>query len=174
MAEPLIHFVVPFIALRSLGVDTRRALIFSLLALTPDLDVLFHVHRSISHSLIPLLMVSVPLLALMWRRGEVRRVVLLATASVSSHLLLDLSGYTPILYPILKDSVKLKLGLGFHMGSAPVLTLELGILTKPTTFTHLLSLDAPLFTAEGITTSLILLTPILLEHFREWRIWMRR
>ena len=65
--EPAIHFIVPFIALTLVGVKFRRALPVSLLALLPDLDALFLVHRSLSHSLIVLLMVAVPLLALAYK-----------------------------------------------------------------------------------------------------------
>ena len=46
MAEPLIHLGVPFAVFTALGVKPKRASLLSLLALTPDPDVLFHVHRS--------------------------------------------------------------------------------------------------------------------------------
>ena len=53
--KPLIHFIVPFTALTLAGVEFRKALPISLLALLPDLDALFLVHRSLSHSLVVLL-----------------------------------------------------------------------------------------------------------------------
>jgi hypothetical protein len=67
LAEPLIHFTVLFAAFTALRVKPKSALLLSLLALTPDLDVLFRVHRSPSHSLIPLLALAIPLLGLTWR-----------------------------------------------------------------------------------------------------------
>jgi len=43
--EPLIHFVVPIVALMFVGLEFRKALPISLLALLPDLDALFLVHE---------------------------------------------------------------------------------------------------------------------------------
>ena len=46
MVEPLLHFVVPFVSLRAVGLDLRKATFDSLITLTPDLDVVFNTHRS--------------------------------------------------------------------------------------------------------------------------------
>ena len=54
MVEPLLHFVVPFVSLRAVGVDLRKATFASLIALTPDLDVAFNTHRSPTHSAVVL------------------------------------------------------------------------------------------------------------------------
>lgn len=166
--EPLIHFVVPFVTLTALGIDPWMAVLFSCLALTPDLDVLFRVHRSMSHSLVPLLLVSVPLLALTWGNGDAGNFILMASLSVASHILLDLTGYTPVLYPLIRDSFRLKVDVGIHFGSAPRFRFDLDFLSRPTRFTYFESLDAPLFTGQGLMISLLLLTPILLDLMRRW------
>ena len=63
LVEPLLHFVVPFVSLRAVGFDLRKAAFASLIALTPDLDVLFNSHRSPTHSLIVVGLVIFGLLA---------------------------------------------------------------------------------------------------------------
>jgi membrane-bound metal-dependent hydrolase YbcI (DUF457 family) len=59
--ELIIHFTIPFIALTLLGLDVKRALPLSLLALLPDLDALFLVHRSLSHSLVVVFAFAAPI-----------------------------------------------------------------------------------------------------------------
>jgi len=168
LAEPLIHFAVPFAVFTAFGVKPKRALLLSLLALTPDLDVLFHVHRSLTHSLIPLLLVAAPLLALTWKRKPYRNFVVLASVAVASHLLLDLTGYTPILCPLLQDSLRIAFNCDMHYSSFPALSLNIKIQSTPTTFNPFKSLDAPLFTSEGFLVSLALLTPAFYKMLKEF------
>jgi membrane-bound metal-dependent hydrolase YbcI (DUF457 family) len=59
------------------------------MALTPDLDVLFSVHRSQSHSLILLTIVVVPLLILTREHKTLRTYVLLGTLGILTHFSLD-------------------------------------------------------------------------------------
>lgn len=166
--EPLIHFAAPLAALTALGFQPEVAALFSLLALAPDLDVLFRVHRSISHSLIPLLMAALPLLVFTRGNPGIRGLVLLGLLSVASHLLLDLTEYTPLLYPLVRDSFRLKVDLELHYGSGPRFDLHLGLLSRPTRFKRFRSLNAQLVTGQGLMISLLLLTPILLGQLRRW------
>jgi membrane-bound metal-dependent hydrolase YbcI (DUF457 family) len=101
MALPPLHFAVPFIALKAAGIDTRTSLIVSLIALTPDLDALFHNHRSPTHSLVILGLVVLIFLALTWKRKTTRSFTLLAGFGLFSHIALDLFQYqTPLLWPL--------------------------------------------------------------------------
>jgi membrane-bound metal-dependent hydrolase YbcI (DUF457 family) len=101
MALPPLHFAVPFVALKAAGVDTRRCLLVSLIALTPDLDVLFNDHRSPTHSLVMLGLVVLLSFAFTWKRKSARYLVLLAGFGLFSHILLDLFQYpTPFLWPL--------------------------------------------------------------------------
>jgi hypothetical protein len=61
LVKPLLHFVIPFASLRAVGTDLRKAVLPSLIALTPDLDVYFHIHGSENHSIIILAAIAVPL-----------------------------------------------------------------------------------------------------------------
>lgn len=117
--ELLIHFILPFTALTLLDVEFQKALPISFLAVLPDLDIFFLVHRSISHSLIAILSVTVPSLFLVYKfKPSLRRYALLGSVSVASHLVLDLfTGYTPILWPFLGCSVWIQVGLLAHVGN---------------------------------------------------------
>lgn len=52
MPEPLVHFIIPFFVLLSVGVKPKRA---AALAILPDFDVFIHTHRTFSHSCVVLL-----------------------------------------------------------------------------------------------------------------------
>jgi len=78
-------------------------------------------------------------------------------------MLLDLTGYTPILYPLVKNSYRINVNFGMHFGSSPDFKFNLRVKSRPTTFKPIESLDAKLFTGEGLLISLILLAPILLS-----------
>jgi membrane-bound metal-dependent hydrolase YbcI (DUF457 family) len=166
--EPLIHFVVPFVALMFGGLEFRRALPISLLALLPDLDALFLIHRSLSHSIIVVLSVMVPFLLLTYRfKPRLYGYVLFALMAVASHLALDVfAGYMPILWPFYGYSVWVQADLFAHIGSSPSLSSSVKLLTEPVTFQPFQSLDAPLFTGEGLILSAILLMPVLLKALR--------
>jgi hypothetical protein len=155
MVEPLLHFAVPFVSLRAVGFDLRKATFASLIALTPDLDVLFNNHRSPTHSLIVVGLVMFGLLALTWKRKTARSLALLAAFGVFSHILLDLfQTSTPILWPLFSQSVQLWPNPEFHMWSRV-------LLWYPSSW-----LDAPLITAEGLGISLVLLGPTVVQIVR--------
>jgi len=167
--EPLIHVVVPFIALTLSDVEWSNALPISLLALLPDVDVLFHVHRSISHSLVVLSLVGLPLLILAYRLG-VLRIGCLGLLAVASHIGLDLfAGYTPILWPLYGNSIWVQAELVARVASYPTLTPAVKLAVEPTSFIAFQSMDAPLFTGEGLIISTMLVLPILIRAFREGR-----
>jgi len=166
LAEPLIHFAVPFAAFTALGVKPKSAFFLSLLALIPDLDILFHVHRSISHSMVPLLALTIPLLGLTWKNKSRRNIVFLALLAVTSHILLDLTGYTPILYPIVKDSYCINVNFHMHFGSAPNFALDLQLNSKPTIFRFIESFDAEIFTSQGLLISAVLLASSLFKALK--------
>ncbi|MEM2129077.1 MAG: metal-dependent hydrolase [Candidatus Bathyarchaeia archaeon] len=174
--EPVIHFAVPFFALKLAGVELKRALPISLLALLPDLDALFLVHRSVSHSLIVVLTSAAPFLLLAYRlRRGLLSTTLLGLFSVSSHLVLDLfNGYTPILWPLYGYAVWVKAGLTAYIGSSLNLQSSIQILTGPIEFHPFHSLDAPIFTGESLVVSAILVVSLLIKGFMKFLRLLRR
>jgi len=158
---------MPFALLALMRVEVKKALPLSLLALIPDLDTLFHIHRSISHSIVIPLVVVVPLLLLLQHRMGNPSLLALAFLTVGSHSILDLfTNYTPILWPVYGSSIWLQIGLIAHMGSSPILSLTARLLLEPTSFQPFRSLDAPLATGEGLIVSMMLLAPPLFKTMR--------
>jgi len=149
-----------------MGVEIKKALPISVIALIPDLDALFHVHRSTSHSI--MIPIAVATLLLLPRRVYSRNFIALALLTASSHSIVDLfTGYTPIFWPLYSYSIWLQIGLAAHIGSSPSLNLSGQLLVKPTSFQAFQSLDAPLFTGEALIVSVILLAPLLLRALRD-------
>jgi hypothetical protein len=170
LVEPLLHFAVPFTSVRATGLDWRKALFASLVALTPDLDVFFNVHRSESHSLILLTIVVVPLLILLRKHKTLRTLVLLGTLGILTHFVLDLfQNPVPLLWPLLNQSLSISTILDLHIGSAPTVTgsVDVQIAQEPIEpFSHF---DAPLVTAEGFCISVLLLLPSILLILKGYR-----
>ena len=165
--EPLIHLVVPFTALTLYGLEWRKALPIALLAVLPDFDVFFHVHRSMSHSLVVISAVGLPLLMLAYGLKSLR-VGLLGLLAVASHIALDVfDGYTPVLWPLYENSMWIQAELRAQISSSPTLTPALRLAMEPTRFTAFRSLDAPLFTGEGLIISIVLVLPLLFKFFGE-------
>jgi len=161
--EPLIHLVVPFTALTLYGLGWRKALPLALLAMLPDLDVFFRVHRSMSHSLVVISLVGLPLMMLAYRLKNLR-VGWLGFLAVASHIALDVfAGYTPILWPLYGNSVWIQTELRAQISSTPTLTPVLNIAMEPTRFIAFQSIDAPLLTGKGLIISVILILPILVK-----------
>lgn len=161
MPEPLIHFAIPLAALILAGAGYRKAIPVSIFALTPDIDALFLIHRSQSHSLIPLAAVTVTSYLLL-RRTKYAKYIALASLGVISHIMFDIfSWYTPALWPIWDQSVRLIIDLNVHIASPPTLIFQPQILTIPTVFEPFKTVDAPLFTSEGLAIAMTLILPTL-------------
>jgi membrane-bound metal-dependent hydrolase YbcI (DUF457 family) len=139
----------------------------SLIALTPDLDVLFHVYRSLSHSAAILAIIVLPILAIAHKNKLIRNLALLAAVGVITHLVLDLfDAYTPLLWPISNQSIQIFASLNFHMGSSSYFTYDLRLLTRPYEFGTFQSMDAPVITTHVFAISLVLLAPWLIALIR--------
>ena len=167
MPEPLIHFAVPFASLSLIGVKPKLALIASIFAVLPDLDVLFYVHKSITHSIILLLLITIT--AYSFLKKSYGELILLCSLGVASHMILDLfSCYTPILWPLYDRSLWVSFGLNAHFGSPFKLIPSLQILTEPTSLEPFQSLDAEVITSEGIMVSMILLGPTIFLYLKNY------
>ena len=103
-----------------------------------------------------------PLLVLTWNRKGLRSLVLLGAFGLFAHLILDLfQTSTPLLWPILNQSIWISVMLNFHMGSAPLITGGATVKVEPTVIGRFISFDEPILTAEGLALSLVLLAPTL-------------
>jgi len=161
LADLLTHFAIAF-ALTSPFLGARRALVAGVIALLPDLDVLFHVHRSMTHSVAVLLVFALPLAYLAHKNGVGWRALVLAVASLLSHPILDMfQDYTPILYPF-SDSVFVDVKAGFLFGESIKPFFDLSVHTTVVKFTSFASLNGPLLVPQTLPLSLaLILVPLL-------------
>ena len=160
--EPIIHFVVPLAALMLLGIKLRTAVPLAILGLLPDLDSLLLIHRSFSHSIIVIgLLFSTIFLIVRHYKPAHQGIVVLGFLVVASHLILDLGGLTPILWPIYPFDVAAKFSLNIVVGNGLGLSPSLNLTQAPTDFSRMPSLDYPLFTEEGLLLTIVLLLPVL-------------
>ncbi len=158
MPDLLMHFALPFaLAVPALG--WRRAFLIGLVALLPDIDALFHVHRSVTHSIILLLSLTLPLaLLLIMRAPRLRVDCLAALLSLISHPILDMfQTYTPVLYPLVERSIYVRVDAGILMGGGLHPYLDVNTGSKPVDFTPFSSLDAAIVTGQSLPISMALI-----------------
>lgn len=142
----------------------------ALLALAPDLDALFLVHRSLSHSIVVLAAAFLPISIIAYALGRGIRACASAFSALASHVLLDsFSGATPVFWPLYGEALWVRADLTVHVGGSVNLNPDIALVTEPITFHALKSLDAPLFTGEGLIVSLMLLAAASLGFIRGWR-----
>ena len=166
MPEPLIHFIIPLFLLIMLGISIKKSILLSSLTIIPDLDVIFGVHRSSSHSIIVILMASVAtVLILNYLKIGKNSEYLLAILVLLSHPFMDMFGwYTPILWPVTDKSIYIFTELTTNMNNVLDLNLIFDIKFKETVFYKINGGDGPIFTSQGFGVSLVLLTGLMLKN----------
>ena len=172
MPEPLIHFLLPFVVLGFCGVSLKKSLALSSIAILPDLDVLFHIHRSITHSAVVLLLICIPIIGFVrLKYPNYFHDSLVGGLVVLSHPLLDVfDTYTPFFYPIYKESIFVFCRLVTDMSELSDLDFLFEIRTVSTSF----SLIAPntegvVFSDLGIAIGLIVLVGVIGKWRRDRR-----
>lgn len=167
MPELLLHFSVPF-ALTAPKLGVKRALLISTIALLPDLDVLLHIHRSITHSILVLIPACLPILLFTYSKNKYFNLALISILALLSHPLMDsFQTYTPLLYPLLDRSIWFRIEGGILiLGSSLRPELQVAVKDVPTVFKPFEIMDAPIFTSEGLSISIMLLAPALLLNLK--------
>jgi hypothetical protein len=103
--DPFVHLLLPVLFLLAIKIDTRKVLMFAPLAILPDFDAVFGLHRAVFHSFIPILVVPIGLIIYSkLRRPEWMLSALLVQFYLASHIVLDLGGVA-ILWPFVKDQL---------------------------------------------------------------------
>jgi membrane-bound metal-dependent hydrolase YbcI (DUF457 family) len=160
--EPIVHFVLPLAALLLLGVSLRRAVPLAMLGLLPDLDSVFLIHRSFSHSIVVIGLLFIPVFLLIRCLQPVHQgTVVLAFLVLASHVVLDLGSLTPVFWPFYPFDVSLRFSLNLVVGNGVGFSPSLSVVQAPTDFSRMPGLDYPLFTEEGLFLSVVLLIPVL-------------
>jgi membrane-bound metal-dependent hydrolase YbcI (DUF457 family) len=164
--EPLLHFSVPFAVLVYAGYRPRRALPLALLGVLPDLDAVLLIHRSMTHSLVVVTVLSAPVFIYAYlKKPSYSPEIVVGFLVLASHSIFDVfMGLTPVLWPLLSQSIWLKLRMNFMYSSGFSLAPEVKLFSSTTNFTPMTGFDYPLFTGEGIILTLALMLPILLRE----------
>jgi len=169
MPEPLIHFVIPFIVLSFYGLTVKKSLIMSSLAILPDFDVLFHIHRSVTHSVVFLILICIPIIGFIKLKYPKYFIdSLIGSLVVLTHPILDVfNAYTPILYPLYKNSVFIVCKLVTDQSNLSDLRFFFEIKIAPTSFSLILpNTDGVVFSGLGIGISLVIFVGIIVKEIR--------
>jgi membrane-bound metal-dependent hydrolase YbcI (DUF457 family) len=101
--DPFQHLLLPLMFLLAIRMDYRRAIMFAPLAVLPDFDALFGLHRALGHSFIPILVLPMAiLLYARFRRPELLLSALIVQFYLASHVVLDLGGVA-FLWPVIPE-----------------------------------------------------------------------
>jgi len=158
MPEPLLHFSITF-ALSAPILGIRRAIIVGLISLLPDLDALFHVHRSMSHSIVLLSIIVATFILISHKVGRGARFATVSGLGLLSHPLLDLfQSPTPVLYPLSHNSYHVSPKLSVTISNGIIFQPAFSFESEPVNFTPFHSMDAPIFTDTGFIISLLLIS----------------
>ena len=91
--DPFQHLLLPLLFLLAIRIDAKKAVLFAPLAVLPDFDALFGLHRALGHSFIPILVVPMLIIAYAkLRRPEWLLSALIVQFYLASHVVLDLGG----------------------------------------------------------------------------------
>ena len=123
--DPFQHLILPLLFLLALRIDTRRAVMFAPLAVLPDFDALFGLHRALGHSFIPILVL--PMLILLYTRyyrPEWMLSALIVQFYLASHVILDLGGVA-FLWPIVPEHFYFEPTITFTVDGGPLFGFEL-------------------------------------------------
>ena len=173
MPELALHFAVPF-ALSAPIIGLRKAAIVSFVALLPDLDFVFQVHRSVSHSLVVLFVGSLLLITCVKRfRPQYFSCTFITCLALFSHLLMDMfSGATPALWPLVERPFSVDVELAFVVGGSwrfdwTVLMTWSQPPANPFPVADV-AMVGPIVTSEGFIVSLMLVAiPIMMRLLRQ-------
>ena len=158
------------------GIKLRKAFFLACFSVLPDLDVLFGVHRSVSHSVIVWFLVLAPVFMYFWRFEQDHLMgVVLVFFSGSLHCIFDtFYSFTPLLWPLVSNSLKIDFSVFVHVSNRISLEPFIGVQTYATDFEYFSGFDATLFTSESFVVSLALLAPVVLQIFKKNRdVWLK-
>ncbi|MEM1646244.1 MAG: metal-dependent hydrolase [Ignisphaera sp.] len=168
MADVLMHYVVSYLLLRRVF-SWRISLIIALVALLPDIDVFFRIHRWFTHSIIVLGISSLCLTILFTLFKKYRRYLLYLSSAILIyllHLVVDLfTASTPILWPLITESYSLRIFVQGYVAKDRTISIYpvLMVSTSSSNFTPRDSLEGPLATDLSIVIALAILALELVE-----------
>jgi len=163
MPEVLVHILIPLMVLLYLRFELKYALAYSLFAILPDFDIFFGVHRSLSHSIVFILIIFLPIIVVAQLKSRVlfKRIAVVLFVLLS-HIILDVfTGYTPIFYPLYNMAIYLIVNVTVNTISYNI-KLDFNVYTKQVTF-QIENVDAPILTNVGIALGIFIFVSIILR-----------
>lgn len=113
--DPVLHLLLPILFLLAIRVDAKKVIMLAPLAIIPDLDAAFGLHRAVLHSFVPVLVIPLGLIIYSkLRRPDWMIGALLAQFYLASHVVLDLGGVA-FLWPFVKDQFFFEPQLQFNL-----------------------------------------------------------
>ena len=167
--EPILHVLIPFIILYVLGVDPRKALIFGVIGVLPDLDFFFGSHRSLTHSIIVLGAAGV--IAMLYVKNfkpDATKDVSYILFSLGSHLVFDVfTGASILFWPISAIPVNLSFALIVQMSNFSINPVFGAMMPCEHQYDET---TATLFTSRGVILALALILPIMYNLYQRQRL----
>ncbi|MEM4909847.1 MAG: metal-dependent hydrolase [Ignisphaera sp.] len=163
MADVLTHYVVSFLLLRRIF-NLKTSLLIALVALLPDIDVVFRVHRWFTHSIVVLGIAVSCLTLLLVLSKRYRKYILhlgVATLVYLLHIAIDLfTAPTPVLWPLVSESYHLKMLIQGSIARDEAITIYTitKISISSSDFMPREKVEGPLATDLGIILALATLT----------------
>ena len=118
MPDLLTHYATSYLVASRLATSRKEALLVAFFGLVPDLDIFFHAHRYISHSIF--LPIAFLLVALMQRSPGWRRLLLTLSLLYALHLTLDIfTAPLPLFAPLSSTAYMVHLGIVGRVGLEP-------------------------------------------------------
>jgi len=123
------HVLLPLLFLLALRIDTKKTILLAPLAILPDFDAAFNLHRAAFHSFIPVIILPISLILYSkTKRPEWMLGSLLVLFYLASHIVLDLGGVA-FAWPFTTDMLYFDPEVTFNMngGINFVFHLQYGI-----------------------------------------------
>jgi len=161
----LFHMLIPFMLAIIAGVDPKKALLLTPIAIIPDLDLLLTGHRVYLHSIfIPLTIILISLLLKLKQKNPHHNLLVLASLYYLSHLLLDLSGPVAILWPLTTVGYGIAIGITVSQTSIfptiqPYLSLNVEEIPLPNVVT-----EGAIATPQSITIALLFFVVLVFTY----------
>ncbi|UCE91157.1 MAG: metal-dependent hydrolase [Methanobacteriota archaeon] len=123
--DPFQHLILPLLFLLAMRIDTRRAVMFAPLAILPDFDSLFGLHRALGHSFVPVLVLPmIILLYAKYRKPEWLLSALIVQFYLASHGVLDMGGVA-FLWPLVPEQFYFEPTITYSVDGGPIFGFQL-------------------------------------------------
>jgi len=154
----------------------RYALLYALIGLLPDVDVMLRIHRWVTHSLMVVALMAVPIVAISkYLRRDLLKYLVLGLTAYTLHIVLDVfTAPTPLAWPMTGYAYMVILDVNGLL-SADMLKIitNLTITIEPTDFTPRTAIEGPIITATGVvlvlTTATISITERVVGRYKRVR-----